>query len=868
MSFKNNYMRNIKKLYGFINDHLIIFVSFIIYILFHSFFEKIISKYLVDTFFSYLNPSIINDFIFFVLCLLIFIQLILKKKPSKKSILISLLLLLIVIYYRCFSECWNFTALLWISEIKYVDVIILFLSLNFIFGIIYSFCDEPQYSFDASKGFCFDNPAKNDLLNRDDLAKSVAQKIINTANNESSFAIGIVSEWGHGKTTFIDFITKHLKNDNERIIIKFNPWLNNDEKSIVYSFFDLLSNKLRIQNKELSLDLEKYSEMLNATTVGGLIKFGKDIFSISNNNDLKQQFDKINKSIKSLGIQIVITIDDVDRLFENEILEVLRLIRNSANFSNTVFIVAYDRNYLITSLKKKNEHRSHFYLEKIFQAEIVLPNFEQDVIINKIKETIPRYISKTDKKKFASIINNISSNHIFDAKKFAYNNVLSNLRDVNRFINSFVISYKELEGECELIDLLNIELLRTKYLGVYELLAKEYKNFFTERNIRYETYYMTLKRVEDVEHDKNKTIFFEEHLKKDDNFTKVGLEKDQIKTIIDFIHNIFPEKEYYDYDDAELSMVSISHPMGIGRYFHYGLLKTNLSLKEFNDFRIKPCDEFCKKIEDWVKKGLEDELFKKFKETCFFYNRNDFENIIKGIFYFASLDTENKNTNSIFLEIGFEPKNLLQKLDCKNVISKYGYDEEEYKKFILDVFEKQSKPSWIVRLVSHILTYNYNIHEKILFNNEQLKDIRKEYFKRHIENTKKIDNITFVLFKDCYNHQELVKEGEEDDEIIYLEKRNKDEEAKEILKKYILKFPVSYLKALLRPNPHVFVKKMYRIDSDDVTFLWGSWDSFEEFLNTIPQSEEIEKFKEFYLLFKDANNDFVEFDFKIFSPNI
>lgn len=63
-------------------------------------------------------------------------------------------------------------------------------------------------------------------------------------------------------------------------------------------------------------------------------------------------------------------------------MEVLSLIRNSANFSNTIFIVAYDRNYLVSALEKVNNYHPHAYLEKIFQLELPLPQFERDIIVS------------------------------------------------------------------------------------------------------------------------------------------------------------------------------------------------------------------------------------------------------------------------------------------------------------------------------------------------------------------------------------------------------------------------------------------------------------------------------------------------------
>ncbi len=51
----------------------------------------------------------------------------------------------------------------------------------------------------------------------------------------------------------------------------------------------------------------------------------------------------------------------------NEILEVLKIIRNTANFPFVKFIVACDRTYIVNQLKSKGVEPK--YLEKIFMID-------------------------------------------------------------------------------------------------------------------------------------------------------------------------------------------------------------------------------------------------------------------------------------------------------------------------------------------------------------------------------------------------------------------------------------------------------------------------------------------------------------------
>lgn len=133
---------------------------------------------------------------------------------------------------------------------------------------------------------------------------------------------------------------------------------------------------MQLYNKESSSNILKYSELFNTTGEDPISKLNKAFSSFMNEASLKGLFNYINDSIKKSGFQIVVFIDDLDRLYENEILEILKLIRNSASFANTIFIVAYDRNYLVSAINRVNSYHPDAYMEKIFQIEIALPAYE------------------------------------------------------------------------------------------------------------------------------------------------------------------------------------------------------------------------------------------------------------------------------------------------------------------------------------------------------------------------------------------------------------------------------------------------------------------------------------------------------------
>lgn len=104
--------------------------------------------------------------------------------------------------------------------------------------------------------------------------------------------------------------------------------MNNDEKSVIRAFFQELSRTLKPVNTELSSAIIRYANLLSnvedskisslAKLVGGFLK--KD-------ESLDGMFRQISRAIKTSGKQIVIFIDDLDRLYESEVIEILRIIQ-------------------------------------------------------------------------------------------------------------------------------------------------------------------------------------------------------------------------------------------------------------------------------------------------------------------------------------------------------------------------------------------------------------------------------------------------------------------------------------------------------------------------------------------------------------
>ncbi|MEE0024974.1 KAP family P-loop NTPase fold protein [Methanobrevibacter sp.] len=169
----------------------------------------------------------------------------------------------------------------------------------------------------------------DDTLNRDDFAKNLALNIKNYFNRNdinNCLTIGLMGEWGSGKTSLLNMTENHLKETNIKII-KFNPWLYSSYNQLVEQFFDelireftdsrdetlrsyLRQYKLKVNELNLAKDLALAGVSLLDSRLGTVAE--RIIKTSSEEKNLEHFKNKISNQFS--GREVVCVIDDLDRL--------------------------------------------------------------------------------------------------------------------------------------------------------------------------------------------------------------------------------------------------------------------------------------------------------------------------------------------------------------------------------------------------------------------------------------------------------------------------------------------------------------------------------------------------------------------------
>lgn len=316
----------------------------------------------------------------------------------------------------------------------------------------------------------FDGPTSNDLFNRRYYAKLLLEKIYssfckNKASIKHSFVIHIGEHYGQGKTSFLMMFDEEVsKSDHKMISINFEPWLCDTETGIVNEFFDTFRIEVGEYLPKLNGSIKQYVELLLAA-----IKYERKGFTFNlnsfmrNDSTLKSTHDLIKEELMNIDRPVIITIDDVDRLQSKELIMVLKIIRDTADFPNVFYIVAADNLHLRRMLNNMNIDDAETYLKKFFNLEFQLPANE-NVAFKKLLELLN---GKFEELRIDSFTRD---NYISQIENVLYiKGAFPNLRDVYRFVNSYFLAIDAMEDACELnlFDLFLLTMIQTLNLEYY-----------------------------------------------------------------------------------------------------------------------------------------------------------------------------------------------------------------------------------------------------------------------------------------------------------------------------------------------------------------------------------------------------------------
>lgn len=250
------------------------------------------------------------------------------------------------------------------------------------------------------------DPAHDDFQ-RAKFAQRIAETLL-LRSSADSIVLGLYGKWGEGKSTVLNFIRRTLAESAGKVVVlNFNPWRFSDETQLLLNFFGELAKaidrQLATKGERAAKALASYvapllpSVSLNLATAGSATAdFSKGLESVQGKAqpDADKLRARLEQLLKASGQRVVVIIDDMDRLEKTHIQAIFRLVKLTADFEHTAYLLAFDDELVARAIGElftadaddlpgqRTLLAGRHFLEKIVQVPLRLPRARTDDLLN------------------------------------------------------------------------------------------------------------------------------------------------------------------------------------------------------------------------------------------------------------------------------------------------------------------------------------------------------------------------------------------------------------------------------------------------------------------------------------------------------
>jgi hypothetical protein len=331
-----------------------------------------------------------------------------------------------------------------------------------------------------------DDPAvrqEDDAFNRWPFSERLADTIANFDAGAGAPVIGIYGKWGSGKTSVLNFLKSALadKHADKVVLHPFNPWLFKDPETLLQSFFAELGKAMQKSSKTLGDNvgqlLQDYSGLFGLIPgVGSAMSKIAEQGGKALTRSMEEVRDQVCAMMKTAEKKVVVLIDDLDRLDRDEVLQMLKLVRLTANFPNVVYLLAFDDEMVSRAIAQKygsGDDAGRQFLEKIVQYPFTLPAVSRQRLMTFVEQQAKSACSQagialaeTDWEMFRMLALDCLARR------------LTTPRQAIRYGNALRFALPMMKGEVNVLDQMGVEGMRVLYPTLYAA-VRDNKETFT-----------------------------------------------------------------------------------------------------------------------------------------------------------------------------------------------------------------------------------------------------------------------------------------------------------------------------------------------------------------------------------------------------
>lgn len=330
------------------------------------------------------------------------------------------------------------------------------------------------------KQFVSDEPisgARQDRFNRAPFAARIADTIARRPDT-SSLVVGVFGPWGDGKTSVLKMMEEELQRHEDVVVLQFNPWHFQSEDQLIRGFFatlaDGLDRNLNNAKEKIGKVLKDYGSLLSVGSFvvgGGLVTVqpgdaAKGIGEAMSNVGLDELRSRIETFLAESGKRVVVLVDDIDRLDRTETHSMFKLVKLSAGFSHTSYVLAFDDEVVAAALGERYGAGGHqagrAFLEKIIQVPLHLPPVDEMSLRLVAFQGVEAALAMAGIELKQADVDGFMR-HFVDGLE----SKLNTPRVAKLYTNALMFALPLLKGEVNVMNLMLIEGIRVLYPSLY-----------------------------------------------------------------------------------------------------------------------------------------------------------------------------------------------------------------------------------------------------------------------------------------------------------------------------------------------------------------------------------------------------------------
>ena len=372
-----------------------------------------------------------------------------------------------------------------VSSIEFIGFVVVNVFILSIWWLTSFYCKQksPGKSIIIPEEALVDEPItriEQDLLRRKKFVDDLYSQITKLPTQiTGSFTFGLYGGWGEGKTSVINLLSNKLVDNRDFLLIRFEPWYFQDEKAILTSFYNQIEKVFL--DKFILPDFKNTIKKYQKAIATGISFFGFSFGFKTTDLSIEEIRERIERYIGQINRKIIIIIDDIDRLHQDEMVLIFKLVRKNTNFRNTIFLLSFDPSVVKKSMMSKVEGNDEF-LEKIINKPIHLPAVEHENVGAFIFDQIENILKilKFPSQKGDLLLKEFSSIYWSDIYK-----LFATIRQAKRYINSAIFTLPAIGHEVNPYDFLLLEIIKIFNDGLYnDIWSNPWYYIKIEPNIR------------------------------------------------------------------------------------------------------------------------------------------------------------------------------------------------------------------------------------------------------------------------------------------------------------------------------------------------------------------------------------------------